>query len=258
MSDTDTTLDTGSAAGSQRPAAFAVLAHLESVALPTQCEQAIEELRRSSQGTVVWRARKAAEARDLFALAEIAERMNVLALQGETELRALVRLRAPVPCMPPGTNELIIGEDVDLVLHYPEEIMHRPLPGYRLVEILRPRDVLMPNVARGPNQLLCLGANVPRNFPLREAVMASYGALTMQAVTIDERDTAGIMNPIASEWWKANASRIPLSKEPFLAKEPFLGPSTRSGTENATADTTVETDTNGNRPERNPTGGLTT
>lgn len=216
MSQNEIGTDTSRPFQSDRHAAFNILAHLDSVALPAQCDQAVEELRLRSQGSVVWRTRKAAEARDLFALAQIAPRMTVLALQGETELHALVRLRAPVPCLPPGATELLIGEEVDLVLNYPEEILHRPLPGYRLVEILKPREVHHPNVARGQNQALCLGANVPRGYPLREAVMASYAALAMQAVTLDERDTAGIMNPFASDWWKANANRIPLSTEPFL------------------------------------------
>jgi len=194
----------------------ATLARLADVALPTECEVAIEELRLRSQGSVVWRSRKAAEARDLFALAQIAPRLTVLALEGATELRALVRLGSLVPCLAEGETDLAIERVVDLVLHYPEEILLRPLPGYALVEILRPRHVLLPNVSYGSPQLLCLGANVSRNYPLREAVLASYAALTMQAVTIDERDTAGVMNPAAARWWQANTHRIPLSTEPFL------------------------------------------
>ena len=196
--------------------ASAGLGRLERVPLRPECERAVEDLREHSQGPPLWRARKAAEARDLFALAEIAPRMTVLALEGETELHALVRLRAPVPCLAPGAAELCVGEEVDLVLSYPEEIMHRPLPGYSLVEIVQPRYVHLPNVAQGPSQRLCLGANAPRGYPLREAVLSSYAALTMQAVTVDERDTAGVMNPEAARWWQANASRIPLTTEPFL------------------------------------------
>ena len=197
------------------------LANLQSILLPPECERAIADLRKRSLGPPTWRARKAAEARDLFALAEIAPRMTVLALEGETELHALVRLRALVPCLPPGAVELCIGEEVDLALTYPEEIMHRPLPGYALVAVLKPQYVHLPNVAQGVgiNQRLCLGANVPRGYPLREAVLGSFAAFTMQAVTVDERDTAGIMNPSAARWWQANANKIPLSKEPFLGPQ---------------------------------------
>ena len=66
-------------------------------------------------------------------------------------------------------------------------------------------------------QPLCLGANVARGFPLREAVLASYAALTLQTATIDDRDPAGIMNREAALWWQANAARAPLSRAPFLA-----------------------------------------
>ena len=112
--------------------------------------------------------------------------------------------------------------------------MTQPLAGYAVVELLLPRDVHLPIVAPGLSQKLCLGANVPRNFPLREAVLATYAALTMQAVTVDERDTAGLMNPTAGLWWQVNASRIPLSTEPFLPRR----------VENDTSDTT-HTENNG-------------
>jgi hypothetical protein len=65
--------------------------------------------------------------------------------------------------------------------------------------------------------LLCLGVNVPRCFPLRECVLASYAALTLQSIMVDERDPAGVMNKEAALWWQSNLHRIPLSTVPFLA-----------------------------------------
>ncbi len=207
------------ATASQPPFPVGILAQLESVSIAPECEAAIEEIRHNTQGSIVWRFRKAAEARDLFALSEISSRMTVLALQAETELRALIRLRTLVPCLPAGETELVIRREVDLVLSYPEAILHKPLPGYALVEILKPRDVFMPNVSFGVPQLLCLGANVPRNYPLREAVLGSYSAICMQTVTVDERDTAGVMNGVSARWWQLNSHRMPLSKEPFLGPQ---------------------------------------
>jgi hypothetical protein len=160
-------------------------------------------------------------------------------------------MRVPVPRLPAGASELIVEDRVDLVLKYPEDIMHRPLPGYGLVEILRPLDVQLPNVARGSMQLLCLGANVPRNYPLREAILASYAALTMQAVTVDERDTAGVMNPAASLWWQANTHRIPLSTDPFL---PLRVADDKASTEApSNAATNASTDASTTTSTSNPT-----
>jgi hypothetical protein len=156
--------------------------------------------------------------RDLLALEQIAERMTVLGIECRTELRALVRLSAPVPCMQPGARDLVVADHVDLALLYPEAILRGPLPGFALVEILSPRHVHHANVSAGPlGQRLCLGVNVPRGYPLREAVLASYAALTMQTAMVDELDPAGVMNSEAARWWQANPDRIPLTTAPFLA-----------------------------------------
>jgi hypothetical protein len=194
------------------------LSDLYRVPLLPQQEEGLQRLRETALGTPAWRARKESEARDLLALERIADRMEVLAIEAATEMHALVRLRAPVPCMPPGARQLLVEDQVDLVLLYPEEILRGPLPGYAIVEILAPRDVYHANVAsRGPSQRLCLGANVPRGYPLREAVLASYAALTLQSVMIDELDPAGVMNGEAARWWQGNSGRIPLTTTPFLA-----------------------------------------
>jgi hypothetical protein len=156
--------------------------------------------------------------RDLLALEQMAQRMTVLGIDWSTELRALVRLRTPVPCMPAGAPDLVVASQVDLALFYPEEILRGPLPGFGIVEILSPREVFHANVSAGlASQRLCLGVNVPRGYPLREAVLASYAALSMQSVMVDELDPGGVMNSEAARWWQANAGRIPLTTAPFLA-----------------------------------------
>jgi len=84
---------------------------------------------------------------------------------------------------------------------------------------VQPRNVFHANVATSAgSQRLCLGANVPRGLPLTEALLQTYAALTMQSIAIDERDPAGVMNGDAARWWQANAARIPLINEPFLAR----------------------------------------
>jgi hypothetical protein len=194
------------------------LSDLSRVPLLEAQELTLERLRETSQGSASWRGRKDVEARELMACERIAERMTLLGIEAATELRALVRLRVAVPCMPPGCEELVVEDEAVLALVYPEDILSRPLPGYALVAVVTPHHVHHPNCAAGAGvQPLCLGAAVPRGLPLREALVSSYAALTLQAITVDERDSAGLMNPKAGVWWQANMHRIPLSRDPFLS-----------------------------------------
>ena len=196
------------------------LSDLPSVPLTPEHERALDELASASQGSPAWCARKRSEGRDLFALSQIAERMTLIALDLRVALRAIVRLAVTVPCLPPGADELVVVGEADLVLSYPEEILRCPLPGFALVQIAAPQHVMHPNVAwgggDGGGQPLCLGARVPRGFPVREAVLASYAALTLQAITFELTDPAGVMNAEAVRFWQERTDRIPLSREPFL------------------------------------------
>ena len=201
-------------AGTQ-PARGYGLSSLARVPLPPEREQLLGRLCETCQGSPAWRARKRAEARDLFALETIAARLVLVALDLATELRAIVRMRVCVPCMPAGGELAIVGQ-VDLALQYPEQILRGPLPGYALVQIPAPRRVWHPNISPDAAQHLCLGANVPTGFPLREAVLGSYAALTLQSITLDRADPAGIMNPEALAYWNDHRARIPLSAAAFL------------------------------------------
>jgi hypothetical protein len=194
------------------------LSDLDRVALLPRNQEWLQQVKESSLGPAPWRARKIPEVRDLLALAQIADRMTVLEIDATTELRAVVRMRAPAPCMPPGAKDLVVADRVDLALFYPEAILRGPLPGMAIVEIVEPRSVFHANVGGiGLSQRLCLGVNVPRGYPLREAVLASYAALAMQSVMVDELDPGGVLNRAAAKWWQSNTDRIPLSTAPFLA-----------------------------------------
>jgi hypothetical protein len=196
------------------------LADLARVSLPERQREGLERMRETALGSASWRARKIESMRELFALEQISERLTIRAADAISELRVVMSLRTPVPCMPPEATDLVVEQEAELVLRYPEEILLGPLPGYAIVEILAPRHVFLASVGTaGPSQRLCLGANVPRGYPLREAVLASYAAFTMQTVAIDERDHAGVMNGESARWWQSNAARIPLSTEPFLSRD---------------------------------------
>ena len=196
------------------PKAFG-LSTLHQVPLPEARANFLEAACGEIQGSPTWRARKRAEARDLLALETIASRFEVVALDLATELLAIVRMQVTVPCMPSDGQLVVVGQ-VDLALRYPEKILHGPLPGYALVQVPMPRRVFHPNISDDAVQALCLGANIPQGFPLREALLGSYAALTLQALTLNREDSAGVMNQAALAYWCEHTDRIPLSKAAFL------------------------------------------
>lgn len=199
---------------------------LDLVPLPPEQAEWLERLAGTVQGSPSWRRRKQAEVRDLFALAAIAPRLAVLAIDPRTTLLARLDLRAPVPCRIDGVGDVVIAQRARLVLRYPEEVMRMPLPGYAFVEIERPLGVFHPNVAsprmahasfaRSGPQLLCLGARIAAGTPVRELILASYQALCMAAYHLDPGAGAGVMSREAAAWWAANLARLPLTREPFL------------------------------------------
>lgn len=199
------------------------LASLLQVPLPETQQQALDRTRVEALGAPSWRVRKRLELQKLFALEQIAPRLTVRAADVTTSLRVAVALQVPVACWPEGSNDLVLAEHAELVLHYPEEILRTPLPGHAIVEILAPREVFHANVSPprpGVPQRLCLGASVPRGLPLVEALLAAYAAFSMQSLAIDEADPAGLMNAASAGWWQANLDRTPLSDAPFLAPSP--------------------------------------
>jgi hypothetical protein len=192
------------------------LSDLDRVPLLPAHEDALQHARKLMLGAGFWRAAKLSAMRDVLALAQIS-RLEVIGMDPTTELRVLVRMPCCVPCLPPGASELVVESQVELALRYGEEILRGPQPGYSIVEIRKPAHVHHPNTSAGPAQRLCLAASLPRGYPLREAIVASYGALTLQSVTVDERDPAGVMSPEAARFWQQRMDRIPLTREPFLA-----------------------------------------
>jgi hypothetical protein len=191
------------------------LSDLDRVPLLPAHESALQHARTLMLGAGFWRAAKLSALREVLALAQIS-RLEVIGIDPTTSLRLLVGMPCCVPCLPPGGCEPRVEQRVELALRYGEEILRGPQPGYSIVEILKPHHVHHPNVSESP-QRLCLAASLPRGYPLREAIVASYGALTFQSVTVDERDPAGVMSPAAARFWQQHMERIPLTREPFLA-----------------------------------------
>jgi hypothetical protein len=174
----------------------------------------------SSSGSTAWRARKDSEVRDLLALAQLAPgRLGIVALDTADDLRAVFRLRAAVPCRPDPGGEVVIRQQALLGLRYPEDAVRRSLPGVAFIQLIAPPHCWHPNVAYDAVQPICLAPSVPAGIPAVELVLSAYAALTLQAITLDERDVGGVLNGEATRYWQAEKHRIPLSREPFLGGE---------------------------------------
>jgi hypothetical protein len=192
------------------------LSALGKVQLSQTKQQILDSALRSCAGTAVWRNRKSAEARDLLALEEIASRFRVEFLDLQESLRAFIEMRVPTPCLPDLEGNLIIAPNICLGITYPEEALRLPMPGFALVEIIHPRHVWHANVSAEGAQMLCLGVQLPAGIQLKDIILMTYGAISMQTVMIDEMDAAGVLNPDAARWWQQNIHRLPLSREAFF------------------------------------------
>ncbi|MBW2383607.1 MAG: hypothetical protein JRG92_08225 [Deltaproteobacteria bacterium] len=195
------------------------LADIPTLPLSPANQEILDSLAEDMLGTAAWRRRKLAEARGLIALSQIAPRLVIRALDLRTDLLAMVDLLdTPVACLTPGANEIHRAHGAQLAIVYPEEILVKPIAGTRSIRVLAPKYPYHSNIGPYPEPVpaLCLGASVPRGFPVREMVLSCYAALTLQAVSLDNLDPAGVLNADASRYWQRNAASIPLTTEPFL------------------------------------------
>jgi hypothetical protein len=198
------------------------LAALDSLELEPPLQRLVDFAEGTVQGSAAWRRRKVYEVRKLAALAQLAPRMRIGPLDARTDLGVMIELRMPVACLEPGASDVVLRDRVELALKYPIEILRRPVPGPSIVQIVDPPNVHHPNVGPpvGSPQAVCLGVNVPRGYPLVEAVLASYAALCMQNVSLSFGDHAGVMNAQAVVFWDTNRARLPLTRDAFLAPLP--------------------------------------
>jgi hypothetical protein len=191
------------------------LHHLSQVELNPASRSRLNEVLATSGGDSTWRARKAAEATELLALAQVAPaRIAVFQLDLTSSFRTVIALNVPVPCRI-GDEDLTIESGALLGLDYPREAVSQPTPGYAFVTVLQPQNVWHANVHL-PDQALCLGPKMPAGIRVRSLIWLSYSALAMTTTQTNPGDTAGVMNVAAAEWWNHNWHRVPLSREPFL------------------------------------------
>lgn len=195
------------------------LAALHEVLLTKENESRLQALMAEARGPAVWKRRKQAEARELLALSQIAPRMHLDHLDLTEALRTVIFLRTPVAGRPKDNGELPLADMAVLGIEYRPEFLTQPTPGYSYVQILSPLDLWYPNVVSRPppmGQPLCLGVQLPAGIRLRELIVMSYAALTMQAFNVKVMEINGVFNVEAARWWEQNLERVPLSKIPFL------------------------------------------
>lgn len=171
-------------------------------------------------GSAPWRNRKRAEAADLVAFGRrAARRFEVASFDLRTDLRAIVRIRTPVPLREGG--QITIGTSALLGLMLPEEFMTRPVSGTGAVCVLFPaHSVQHGNIAPVPGQPMCLGSALPPGIPLRELVVMAWSALSLQpGFVVEARDPAGVLNPEAAAFWDGERANLPL-----LNDRSFLNP----------------------------------
>ena len=125
-------------------------------------------------------------------------------------------LRAPVPVRAADRDDVVIVDRALLGLTYRQEALLRPQAGYKFINVLSPRRVFHAQVAMDELQPLCLGAKLPAGILVKELILLSYNAISMQTIQIDVLDPAGVMCQDAALYWQANGQRIPLSKTPYL------------------------------------------
>jgi hypothetical protein len=198
------------------------LAGLSTVELTKFNQARLEALMAEARGPAPWKRRKQQEAAELLKLSQISPRLHVDHLDLAEELRTVIFLRTPVAGRPLDNGELPIANLAVLGIEYRPEFLTQPTSGYSYVQILSPRDLFYPNVIPRPapmGQPLCLGVKLPPGVRLRELVIMSYSALTMQAFSVGVMETNGVFNIEAARWWDQNLARVPLSRTPFLGTD---------------------------------------
>ena len=197
------------------------LSRLDAVTLNESYQQLLETASRLCSGPVAWQQRKKNEARELLALAQCSRRFVVLELDLLCELRAVLVMKATVPCLSHPGARLQLMRSAVLGLNYPQEAMFLPQAGTGSFCILAPQQVWHPNVNYEHPQVCCLGTQAA-GIRVRELVITVFGLLCFQNLDqeLDPNNPQGVLNVPAAHYWQENVNRLPLSKEAFFVQTP--------------------------------------
>jgi hypothetical protein len=190
---------------------------LDAVPLPQSMQLMLDAALATNAGSPTWRTRKAAEARQVFALSAVAPRgrMAIQHLDLSGEIRLCVGLGVPVPYH--DARGLQIADYCVVGLVYPAELVAQPISGRMLAEVIAPRNIFHPAVASVPPmpQVMCLGS-IPAAIRLTELVLNIAAGLAFTNVDMSAFDALGALNAEAMRYWQDESARLPLTKKGFL------------------------------------------
>jgi hypothetical protein len=175
-------------------------------------QQLRTQLELRNTGSKRWRAFKLSELDGVLELAEKSSRIRVIGGDLHGDLSLFVYLESPAPRWP-HQGRLRITDHVILHVSYQSPWLMEAPPPWAPVGIMSPADIFLPNAAPQPRAALCLGA-LPAGVRVAELVQLAYLAVSTQTAMLDE--TEGVMNPIASEWFREHPQFLHLTRTGLL------------------------------------------
>jgi hypothetical protein len=157
-----------------------------------------------------WKLWKQSGVEEMLDFVHRASRVHLLSLDLRGDLELAYHIRMPIPRRPHG-ERLVVGHGVTFHLVFREEWTEFAPKGWEPVGIVDPRDVFHPNVNPLMKGALCLGA-LPAGIPPKELIQLSYFAGTMQNIQLAEDDPAGVLNPLACEFFRCHHDCWPLTR----------------------------------------------
>jgi hypothetical protein len=171
-----------------------------------------------------WRLWKEGEAARVVELTRRAPRFDVLAIRLDGDFDVLYAVDMPVPCAP-RDGCLVVRRGAVFHLKYLAEWRHEPPPGWAPLGVMTPGDVYHPNVRPGLGLMrsaMCLG-HLPAGVSPQEIIFTGHDGVLLQCLVLDPEDPAGVLNPLACEFYRDPHQQkyLPLSKAGLF--EPWDG-----------------------------------
>ena len=191
----------------------------QAVRAATQQNRLDEALRRNGGGRA-WRAWKAGQLEEVMKdLAFASPRIELLHIEIAGDLELVYGVEMPVP-LAPCSGVLQLANAAVFRLAFRESWTWESPPGWGPLAVLAPQPIWHPNVAPDLKGVMCLGA-LPPNTNLKEIILLGYYTLTLQEMTINEMDPAGVLNSDACDYYRSHPQCLPLCGEGLL--EPWAG-----------------------------------
>jgi hypothetical protein len=149
---------------------------------------------------------------EVFHMADRAPRLEILQADLYGDFEMIYRIDVPTPCWPDG-DQLTIGNFAIFHLVYLDRWREEPPPGWGPLGIVAPQSLFHPNARAGlrGELALCLGS-LPAGIPPAEIILLGYFLVSLQDLTLDERDPNGLLNPFASEYFRCRPNYVPLTR----------------------------------------------